>query len=507
MRRFLGRLLLGSLLAGLACLCWPRAGGADGPPAFLPPAIVAGPGSAHGFDAAANQKLKWMGTASCASTACHGANGPQGSGRSEYSTWAGHDKHNRAYSVLFNDRSVRIAANLYPGDPRKAAEQPLCLRCHAQFDSIEDRRDDRFHLADGVGCEACHGRAENWLATHYQAGFKGLPLEAKAALGMHPLTDLVHRANVCADCHVGVNVDKQVNHDLIAAGHPRLNFELAGYDALYKRHWNYADEVRRHPDFESRLWAIGQVVDAKRSLELLHSRAERAGDKENPAPWPEFAEYDCFACHKGIRVDSPAQQARWKGEGPKRRPGSLAYATWTLQMPLNLAGLMNVNLGGPDGGDLARVRQLMESPAPDAALVVPQAEAAVRRLDAWIGQIQGSPPMGVPETRQLLLGLIDDGLKKVDRLDWDETTQLYLAIAALHQGLGDLRGPRAVNPALNADIRALGRRLQLAFPPPRAGQKIDSPALFNPLGDPMATDPLLKEPLRQQLQAIRDKLQ
>src|SRR5262245_61355492 len=52
------------------------------------------------------------GVGSCASTACHHGNGPRGARGSEYTTWANHDPHARAYSVLFDERSRTIQANL-----------------------------------------------------------------------------------------------------------------------------------------------------------------------------------------------------------------------------------------------------------------------------------------------------------------------------------------------------------------------------------------------------------
>src|SRR6266446_973799 len=53
-----------------------------------------------------------QGVATCASMACHHGNGPRGEKGSEYSTWATHDPHARAYSVLFDKRSQGIAKAL-----------------------------------------------------------------------------------------------------------------------------------------------------------------------------------------------------------------------------------------------------------------------------------------------------------------------------------------------------------------------------------------------------------
>src|SRR5262249_30603804 len=158
-----------------------------------------------------------------------------------FSTWASHDPHARAYRVLHDDRSARIVRNLYPDKKDvKAWETEICLRCHASYSGPEQKKGERFFLSDGVGCESCHGPAEKWLTNHYRNGFAGLSDEEKARYGMRPLKDLAHRARLCAECHVGESLDRQVNHDLMAGGHPRLVFELAGYHAMYPRHWSIA---------------------------------------------------------------------------------------------------------------------------------------------------------------------------------------------------------------------------------------------------------------------------
>src|SRR5207244_645350 len=53
-----------------------------------------------------------QGVGSCAAAGCHNANGPAGSEGSEYSTWAGRDKHARAYEVLREPRSVEMVRKL-----------------------------------------------------------------------------------------------------------------------------------------------------------------------------------------------------------------------------------------------------------------------------------------------------------------------------------------------------------------------------------------------------------
>ncbi|MBV8166915.1 MAG: hypothetical protein JO021_08985, partial [Alphaproteobacteria bacterium] len=56
-----------------------------------------------------------LGVTSCAGSTCHGALEPFRNSnvlQNEYVTWSQKDKHSKAYKVLFDERSVRIAKNL-----------------------------------------------------------------------------------------------------------------------------------------------------------------------------------------------------------------------------------------------------------------------------------------------------------------------------------------------------------------------------------------------------------
>ncbi len=483
MRRFVQLGFLFSGIAGLGAV-FALASEKAPPPASLP--TPAGAPEDHGFDPAFEKSATWMGVATCASTSCHNENGRNGAPRSEYSTWKSVDYHSTAFSHLFDERSDDIMHNLY-GIPKtvkgSAAREPLCLKCHSSYTGNDQKTGDRFSFNDGVGCESCHGPAEKWLSTHFQAGFKEMSLEDKAALGMRPTKDLTHRAKLCVTCHVG-NADKEVNHDLIAAGHPRLNFELAGFHANYHRHWLYADEKARHPDFEARLWAIGQATTARASLELLQARAE--GASQGKKPWPEFAEYDCFACHKSFVRNSPTQQ----GGYPGRSPGAFPWGSWNFNVASQFARHENVS-----DASIAKIRKLMQESSPDPAAVNADASRGVAEMTAWLKKLQASGSMSPQQIRSLLNNLADVNEERAKALTWDETCQLYLAFLAMHRGLADLEGkPTGQSPALEA----LGERLRQAFPKATAGSRVrwDNPQKF----DPSANTP---EPLWKQIEAIR----
>src|SRR5262249_2101306 len=143
------------------------------PPQPLPIAGAAEPSAPYGVGKA---PFAHRPSTSCAAAACHGG-GQVGKLGSEHSTWApeafpegGGDPHAKACRVLFNADSVRMAKLLRLGEPHKEA---LCLKCHA-VDSAKDPETREQILSEGVGCGACHGPAEKWIATHTLPEWKTL---------------------------------------------------------------------------------------------------------------------------------------------------------------------------------------------------------------------------------------------------------------------------------------------------------------------------------------------
>ena len=229
-----------------------------------------------------------LGVATCGGSNCHGASErPAGSSvpGNEYVIWSKRDKHRQAYTVLLDERAVRMARALGLPD---AANQKLCLDCHA--DNVPpEQRGRLFQLADGVGCEACHGGAANWLGVH----ISGAGHRDNLAAGLYPTEQPVARAEKCLGCHFG-DKTRFVDHRLIGAGHPRLGFELDTFTAIQPAHVvvdkDYIERKGRITDIE--VWAIGQAVALVKRMDALldPKRAQRG-------LFPELALYDCQSCH------------------------------------------------------------------------------------------------------------------------------------------------------------------------------------------------------------------
>lgn len=225
-----------------------------------------------------------------------------------------------------------------------ATQESRCLACHVNpslaFTPTEPRAKENVesHRRQGVGCEACHGNASSWRDSHVKwpdgPGKKQLYAES----GMIWLNDSVARARACAGCHVGAPPDeispevRNMNHDMIAAGHPRLNFEYNNYQLLETPHWIEKDRTKSDPQakqvsldasFYGRNWLIGRSVQMEQAIALLEYRTRPESpeatdftslEKEAEAtraaatahridPWPELAEFNCYACHQSLRPD------------------------------------------------------------------------------------------------------------------------------------------------------------------------------------------------------------
>ena len=237
----------------------------------------------------------YVGVGSCVNSGCHGSTEPLNATRvlqNEFYTWLNNDRHAGAYNVLLTDRSARIARNMRLR--KKAWEENVCLDCHttnvpaAQVAVAIDPE-------DGIQCEMCHGPAGGWRAEHTEEGWTH---EQSVSRGMIDLRDIAVRAHTCHRCHLG-NAQKEVDHELIASGHPVLAFELDNYTASMPPHWTLGRDTHG-----VRAWAVGQVMKFRDSLGNLARHAR--GDE-----WPEFSDMSCFNCHHDLKGSEWRQQRGW----------------------------------------------------------------------------------------------------------------------------------------------------------------------------------------------------
>jgi hypothetical protein len=201
---------------------------------------------------------EFVGATGCQSSSCHGGAGEK---RSQYITWLRHDFHTKAYAILGNARSARIAETVGGGEP---ATNARCTVCHAPFQTIAQTRfASAVRVDEGVSCESCHGAAGPWLRGHTRPDWT---YATRVTAGMHDLRNLYVRANACVACH------QNVDHDILQAGHPALVFELDSQSINQPKHWKDEDSTSG-----LRSWLTGQAVALREAA--WHSRSD-----SDPAP-------------------------------------------------------------------------------------------------------------------------------------------------------------------------------------------------------------------------------
>lgn len=353
----------------------------------------------------------YVGAPSCANSGCHGSTVPLQASRvlqNEYYTWLNSDRHARAYNVLFNDLSARIVRNMRLR--RKAYQETLCLDCHST-NVPAAKVSGRIDLEDGVQCEACHGPAGGWRDAHTEAGWTH---EKSVAAGMFDLRDLRVRAHGCDSCHLG-HATKEVDHELIASGHPLLAFELDNYTETMPPHWTSRQETHGVP-----AWAVGQAMAFRDAVANLARHAR--GDK-----WPEFSDMSCANCHHSLEGSQWRQQRGW--------PGRAGLPAWSPKQ-------------------WAVLRLIVGRAAPSARA---QLDDAVKVIAARVARMNDAA--GVATAADEAKRLIESALPRVAALSWrdDDVRSMMRTIAADDAVTYDVQSAQQAALALQSLAAALTR--------------------------------------------------
>ncbi len=331
---------------------------------------------------------RYVGVASCVNSGCHGSTQPlQGTRvlQNEYFTWLNGGAHSRAYNVLFDARSARIIRNLRLAGP--AYRESRCLDCHSTnvpAAAVAGKVDRE----DGVQCEACHGPASGWRDDHMQPGW---PHEKSVELGMTDLRRISTRGVLCMACHVGSGA-RQVDHEMISAGHPLLAFELDNYTAAMPSHWK-ANETHG-----ARAWAVGQVAGLRESLMNVSTHARGAS-------WPEFSDMSCYNCHHALKTSGWRQERGWSDRA--------GLPAWSGQRWL----VTRVILERTDPGLRAELDPVIEEVA-----------LRVARMN---------DPAGTAAAAERAAAIADRAVARVEARSWrdEDVRALMRAVAAVHPAI------------------------------------------------------------------------
>jgi hypothetical protein len=331
-----------------------------------------------------------LGVTSCAGSTCHGATTPWAGStvlQNEYMTWEQYDPHSKAYSVLMNKTSKKIAANLGIG---KAHEAKICLDCHA--DNVpKNKRGRVFQISDGVGCEACHGGGQRWLGLHV-SGVGTHEDNVKA--GLYPTEDPIKRAELCISCHFG-DETKFVTHRIMGAGHPRMSFELDTFTAIQPAHYKIDSDYRKRKKVANGIqtWAIGQAMSLERRMDaVLDPKRNRDG------LFPELVLFDCQACHHSII------EQKWEPRpGTGLGPGVVRFDDSNLLM----LQIIVSDIDKEKGARLVQQTKMLHKATTESEAKYLNAAKALKKTSSELVTLFSNHKFGKKDVAKLLKGLVE----------------------------------------------------------------------------------------------------
>jgi hypothetical protein len=395
-----------------------------------------------------------LGVASCSGSTCHGRTQPTGKvvRQDEILNWQDASSqggaHSRAYAVLAGPRGQAIAAKLGVGSATTDRE---CLGCHA--DPAYAGKGPLWHVTDGVGCEACHGGAggpNGWLNSHYAVDVRHAD---NVARGMYPLDQPRARAERCLDCHFGSDRPGQfVSHRIMAAGHPRVSFELDLFSALQQHHDEDADYIQRKRRTNNvQMWAVGQAAAVGRATTLFTNT--QLGSE---GMFPEFYFFDCQTCHRQF-ADDPNGRATWIANPGRPIPSGMPA--------FNDENMIMLSAAAKVAAPALATRFDADSKAFHAAIAKdrPAAVVAARKLGTTAGELAealGRSAVGRNETFAIIDSIASDAITS-RFTDYEGSAQAVMAIDTLLNALvrqGSVSGERAqgARGAIDRAYKAVG---------------------------------------------------
>jgi Cytochrome c554 and c-prime len=185
-------------------------------------------------------QARYIGSASCSSSSCHGGAGEQ---HNQFLVWSQRDFHTKAFLILTTARSTQIAQSL---GIENASTSQRCTVCHSPMAEMPSTRLVRSDQRDeGVACESCHGPAEGWLRSHTRRDYT---YAMRVSSGLRDLRNIYVRANACVACH------ELTDREIARSGHPPLFFELMRQMSLEPPHWRALGES------PASTWLTGQAT-------------------------------------------------------------------------------------------------------------------------------------------------------------------------------------------------------------------------------------------------------
>jgi hypothetical protein len=239
---------------------------------------------------------------------------------------------------------------------------------------------------------------------------------------------------------------------MYAAGHPPLPpFELPAFMEHEPRHWGFASEL---PFLSSLI-----KTDATKAWELFHARSEAVESSaarnlavgsiaslkaemmglaaemgKSRGALPDFARFDCYACHHDLVIPSARQEAGYAGA-----PGRPPLKAWVAVVPgvvaKHAAGLSNASLKAVAAGFDAKWQAVTDAalaqPFGDSTALTAAANDLAKWCDDFLTAIQSDVVYTPAETAKLADALAAVAVDKQTLRDAEAVAHVTWAYATL----------------------------------------------------------------------------
>jgi hypothetical protein len=215
----------------------------------------------------------------------------------------------------------------------------------------------------------------------------------------------------------------------VAAGHPRLSFELdtftelwrtAGRQPHYRADANYRE--RKNSASHSYTWVVGLLAEGRQRLALIRDR-QFAG----AGMFPELGLYDCHACHRTMKTVQWRSLPRHGGAGP----GVPFLNDGSLVMILALTNAIAPN-------DASEVEAALRKLHVSGGASVEAIQNAAQELDRILAGLQSRLSAGSLRNREraILVEILSFGADG-NFLDYVSAEQAFMAVQMLVFEIGD----------------------------------------------------------------------
>ena len=370
----------------------------------------------------------------CMTTACHGSNvADSKTWQRAGKIWFDQDPHAQAYTSLLTEASAKIVSRLADEELKPSSQayrdvlNAKCVSCHSNENVPEAQR------VLGVDCQVCHGSSDAWGSQHYSSEWKALGSERFDNSQMLNAESSVSRAKICSSCHIGeldrtsglrVRLDREVDHRMMAAGHPPLYFDFEDYSRRYPVHWDTSDESTGLGSTKGlERWRTGKITSAITRLNQLSIRAERSTRQtDKTGDWPELTEYSCTNCHHSL----------YQPYG-RRAYGTNAIADWDDWCISQLDCAIREPFVNELNAHVGRMKNQMEQISPDPRAVLQTAKSMRQLLERELSHASSSNENNV----EFMLKKLKSRVENVSEIrNWESATQWYIATRVLSEGLG-----------------------------------------------------------------------